>query len=87
MVAASELPANPNTNMQAAQEGRDGHCKQTRRWQDVTQICLQGPLNCSLRTERGGPDNKLVTFQVSLTSINISNESMRRYLAGVEGSI
>lgn len=43
---------NPNTNMQAAQAGRERYCKQTPRWQDVTQIYLQGPLNCSLLTER-----------------------------------
>lgn len=34
---------NPNTNMEAAQEGRAGHCKQTRLWQDVTQIYLHRP--------------------------------------------
>ncbi len=45
-------PQTSNTNMQAAQEGRDRHCKQTRWWLDVNQIYLQGTLNCSLRTER-----------------------------------
>lgn len=37
------LHTNPNTSIVAAQEGRAGHCKQTRRWQDVTQIYLHSP--------------------------------------------
>lgn len=49
----------PQTQIQTCrQEGRDRHCKQTSCWQDVTQICLQGPLNCSLLTERGRANNQ-----------------------------
>lgn len=43
VLAVSELPTKPKYNYAAGSgRDRDRHCKQTRQWQDVTQIYLEG---------------------------------------------